>query len=64
MKLAPFSGGWCLSYVVLWPRDLLVAVQFGTSVVVVTCICGQLTLEYIAEAERRLMAVASARLAQ
>ncbi|KAF4322812.1 hypothetical protein BBO99_00003823 [Phytophthora kernoviae] len=63
MEVGSLCGGWYLSYVFLWPRDLLIAVQFGTFVGIVACVCGELTMEYVAKAERQLMAGMSARLA-
>ncbi|KAG7399246.1 hypothetical protein PHYBOEH_009285 [Phytophthora boehmeriae] len=63
MEVASLCGGWYLSYVFLWPRDLLIAVQFGTFVGIVACVCGELTMEYVAKTERQLMAGISARLA-
>uniref|UniRef100_H3HCA9 F-box domain-containing protein n=1 Tax=Phytophthora ramorum TaxID=164328 RepID=H3HCA9_PHYRM len=64
MEIASLCGGWYLSYVFFWPRDLLVAIQFGTTAGIVACVCGELTMEYVAEVERRLVAGVSARLSQ
>ncbi|KAG6623305.1 F-box protein [Phytophthora cinnamomi] len=64
MEVASLCGGWYLSYDFLWPGDLFVAVQFGTTAGIVACVCGELTMEYVAEAERRLIASVSARLSQ
>ncbi|KAE9201821.1 hypothetical protein PF004_g18596 [Phytophthora fragariae] len=64
MEVVSLCGGWYLSYGFLWPGDLLVAVQFGTTAGIVACVCGELTMEYVAEAERRLIASVSARLSQ
>lgn len=64
MEVISLCGGWYLSYDFLWPGDLLVAVQFGTTAGIVACVCGELTMEYVAEAERRLVASVSARLSQ
>ncbi|KAG2779208.1 hypothetical protein PC129_g2411 [Phytophthora cactorum] len=64
MEVASLCGGWYLSYDFLWPGDLLIAIQFGTTTGIVACVCGELTMEYVAEAERRLIAGVSARLAQ
>lgn len=64
MEVASLCGGWYLSYDFLWPGDLLVAIQFGTTTGIVACVCGELTMEYVAEAERRLIASVSARLAE
>jgi hypothetical protein len=64
MEVASLCGGWYLSYGFLWPRDLLIAIQFGTTAGIVACVCGELTMEYVAEAERRLIAGVSARLSQ
>ncbi|GMF63742.1 unnamed protein product [Phytophthora fragariaefolia] len=64
MEVVSLCGGWYLSYDCLWPGDLLVAVQFGTTAGIMACVCGELTMEYLAEAERRLIANVSARLSQ
>ncbi|KAG7391807.1 hypothetical protein PHYPSEUDO_003427 [Phytophthora pseudosyringae] len=64
LEVASLCGGWYLSYDFLWRGDLLVAIQFGTTTGIVACVCGELTMEYVAEAERRLIAGVSARLAQ
>lgn len=64
MEVASLCGGWYVSYDFLWPGDLLIAIQFGTTIGIVACVCGELTIEYVAEAERRLIADVSARLAQ
>uniref|UniRef100_M4B1P0 F-box domain-containing protein n=1 Tax=Hyaloperonospora arabidopsidis (strain Emoy2) TaxID=559515 RepID=M4B1P0_HYAAE len=63
MEVVSLCGGWYISYDFLWPRDILVAIQFGTTLGIVTCVCGELTMEFVAETERRLMADISARLA-
>lgn len=64
MEVASLCSGWYLSYDFLWPGDLLIAIQFGTTTGITACVCGELTVEYVAEAERRLVAGVSARLAQ
>ncbi|CAI5733645.1 unnamed protein product [Hyaloperonospora brassicae] len=63
MEVVSLCGGWYISYDFLWPRDILIAIQFGTTLGIVTCVCGELTMEFVAETERRLMADISARLA-
>ncbi|KAI9907869.1 hypothetical protein PsorP6_004665 [Peronosclerospora sorghi] len=64
MEVASLCGGWYISYDILWPGNLLVAIQFGTTLGIATCVCGELTMEFVAEAERQLVADISARLAQ
>ncbi|OWZ17622.1 F-box protein [Phytophthora megakarya] len=64
MEMISLCSAWYLSYDFLWPGDLLIAIQFGTTAGIMTCVCGELTMEYVAEAERRLIAGVSARLAQ
>ncbi|POM57855.1 F-box protein, partial [Phytophthora palmivora] len=64
MEMISLCFAWYLSYDFLWPGDLLIAIQFGTTAGIMTCVCGELTVEYVAEAERRLIAGVSARLAQ
>lgn len=63
IEWAALTGGWYLSYVYLWPRDLLVAVEFGTSSGMLACVCGDMAVEYLAEVERELIAKLSAKLA-
>ncbi|CAI5746205.1 unnamed protein product [Peronospora destructor] len=63
MEVASLCGGWYISYDFLWPGDLLIAIQFGTTIGIGMCVCGELAMEFVAEAERRLIADVSARLA-
>ncbi|CEG44364.1 F-box domain [Plasmopara halstedii] len=64
MEVASLCCGWYLSYNLIWPEDLLIAIQFGTTTGILACVSGELTMEYVAKAERRLIANASAKLAQ
>ncbi|KAG6954392.1 hypothetical protein JG687_00011842 [Phytophthora cactorum] len=52
MKVASLSGGWYLSYAILWPQSQLVALSVGS----VACVCVDLLLAYASEAERHLTA--------
>ncbi|RMX68807.1 hypothetical protein DD238_004267 [Peronospora effusa] len=63
MEVASLCGGWYISYDFLWPGDLLIAIQFGTTIGIGMCVCGELAMKFVAEAERRLIANVSARLA-
>lgn len=63
VEWAALTGGWVLSYGYLWPNDLLVAVQFGTSCGVLACVSGEVLVEYVAEAERELIKRISTKLA-
>ncbi|RLN84051.1 hypothetical protein BBJ28_00008219 [Nothophytophthora sp. Chile5] len=63
MEVISLCGGWYLSYVFLWSGDLLIAIQFGTFAGIMACVCGELTMEYVAEAERRLIEGVSSKLA-
>lgn len=62
-ELAMYALAWYTSYVWLWPKDLLIAVQFGTLTGITICVCDDLALEYIAAVERRLVQGLTSRLA-
>lgn len=62
-ELSAYAVAWYGSYVLFWPGDLLVAIQFGTLTGITVCVCDELALEYIAEVERRLIQGLSSRLA-
>jgi hypothetical protein len=62
VEWSALTGGWFLAYGYLWPNDLLVAVQFGTASGILACVFGDVAMEYVAEAERELVASLSAKL--
>lgn len=64
MELAVIHLALYASYTFFWPGDLLVAIQFGTFSGISTCVCDELLMEYIMDAERRLLQGVSAKLSQ
>ncbi|DAZ96786.1 TPA: hypothetical protein N0F65_005784 [Lagenidium giganteum] len=44
-----------VSYTFLWPGDLLVAIQVGTTSGMMSCVCGELFIEYLQKVEENLI---------
>ncbi|TMW60815.1 hypothetical protein Poli38472_000857 [Pythium oligandrum] len=61
IELLSLTAALYASYGFLWPKDLLVAMQFGTFTGIFTCVCDELTMEYIADFEQNVVQGASRR---